>query len=125
MSNVSNNGSGGSVKAPAFTLRSLNEIKKGLPKKYWEKFLGIENKRILKRLKEGVRVRVLAQSVGHPKNPCEELWVRIHHKDTKARKYVGSIVSNVGRHAYHGLMPGMLINFQEKHTLDVWMEDLE
>jgi hypothetical protein len=118
------NGSGGDVKSPTFTLRSLKEIKVGLLPEYWEKYLGIENRSILRRLKEGVRVKVLAQSVGHQKNPCEELWLKICHRDRKARKYIGEIVIVPERSKFHGLLHGMLIHFEEKHILDVWMDDL-
>ena len=118
------NGSGGDVKAPTFTLRSLKEIKVGLPGDYWKKYVGIENKAILKRLKEGVRVKVLAQSIGHQKNPCEELWLIIRHRDRKARKYIGEVVIIPKRSRFHGLLHGMLIHFEEKHILDVWLDDL-
>lgn len=124
-----NNGSGAAPApsdVPAFTLRSFKEIQVGLPPSYWKKYVGIKTSNILRKIREGVRVKVLAQSVGHQKNPCEELWLMVRHQDRKAGKYVGEVFTETDplRTAYHGLHRGMLIRFEKKHILDVWLADL-
>jgi len=72
-------------------------------------------------LHPGSHVKVLAQSVGQPKNPCEEIWIHIRQVRKKGTAFVGLVNTHTGRSQYHGLEFGMMISFEAKHIIDVGM----
>lgn len=106
---------------PNFTLRTLPEIKAVLPPTYWRRFSKPVPKEILRMLHPGSHVKVLAQSVGQPKNPCEEIWIHIRQVRKKGTAFVGLVNTHTGRSQYHGLEFGMMISFEAKHIIDVGM----
>jgi hypothetical protein len=119
MHNLVGNGSNGPSR-PMFTLRSFKEIQAGLPPDYWWKYVDRRKAIRFSKLRPGMRVKVLAQSVGHSKNPCEEIWLKICHVDHKAGKYVGEVstITDPLRASFHGLTLGMMINFESKHIIE-------
>lgn len=107
---------------PNFTLRTLPEIKRGLPRSFWLRYSKPVPVAILRSLHPGSQVKVLAQSVGHQKNPCETLWIRIKAVVSRGSKFIGEVNTIPDRTLHHGLEFGMQISFEAKHIIDVLMK---
>lgn len=96
-----------------------------LPESYWHRYHNGVPKSIMTALRIGSHVKVLAQSVGQPKNPCEEIWLTIRHIKSKGKpnmNFVGQVNTKTGRSLFHGLEFGMLITFEPKHIIDVGLQ---
>lgn len=110
---------------PMFALRSLAEARHGIASHNQFVRKGKIPKEVLNKLHEGSLVKVLAEAVNHVQHPLEFIWLQIKHVDKATKRYVGLVcppdndVRQYRRSQYHGLIPGMLIRFEDKHIFDI------
>jgi hypothetical protein len=123
------NGLGAAVAgAPLFALRTLREARHGIKSDNPLIRRGKIPKDALAKLHEGSIVKVLAEAPTHVQRPMEFIWLRIKHVDRPAKRLVGEVlppdndIRAYRRSQHHGLVPGMLISFEEKHIFDMRLQ---
>ena len=117
--------SGTTSASPLFALRTLREARHGIKSKNPLIKRGKIPKDALAKLREGSVVKVLAEAPTHVQRPMEFIWLRVKHVDRITKRFVGEVlppdndIRAYRRQQYHGLVPGMLISFEEKHIFDM------